>query len=148
MQTKAVEATVVRTDLLRDHDSRGYLLHGVKVTFLYEVAGKSLVNVAQSVDESYSWAAAKKEQDMYSPKSRHLIRYEVAKPEQIYLDGGLTWPHWKPSLLAVLGALLFLMLGWFVRSLAREPSGCASCKGELEDYFKFCPHCGATIPAK
>src|SRR6266851_1079796 len=84
MQTNAIEASVVRSDLLREHDSRGYLLYGVKVTFLYELAGKSLVNVAQSVDRTYAWAAAKKEQDTYSPKSRHLIRYETAKPEQIY----------------------------------------------------------------
>ncbi len=148
MQTKAIEATVVRSDLIKEHDSRGYLLYGLSATFLYELAGKSSVNVAKSLDQTYAWAAEKKEQDTYSPKSRHLIRYETAKPEQIYLDGGLTWVHWKPSLLAALGALLFLTMGWFLRSLARAPRGCASCRGELEDYFKFCPFCGATIQAK
>ncbi len=159
MSTKTVEASVVTKparfgqvepvyEIIREHDADGYVIYGLRVPFSYTVNGAAHVATAETPYRTRNVVEILRIRDPLTDLKPRPIRYLTGNVEKIYLDTGIPARAWRPALESALAASGFGILAFIFFRWSRRPRLCAACKFELEDYFKFCPGCGETVPKK
>jgi hypothetical protein len=136
-------------ELLRAHDSQGYSIYGMRGTFLFFVNGQTHIADAETPYRTRNVAELLAYRSAFQEGTSHLIRYDSAKPDRIYLEPGVAPRLWKPALWSTIAALILAGLFVVLFRFSRPRPLCASCGlVELESYYKFCPGCCATVSKK
>jgi len=142
---KQTEGTLQRYEVVRNHDSDGYLYYQTRAYFQYLVNGKELVNSAESYFGSadYGWIA----RQFYGFKAgvQYPIYYDPAKPEVFEFGAGFNTLYFRNSLWLLLAAAVSVLLGFVFHRLGRPPKRCIQCRRAVRSFFRYCPDCGESI---
>jgi hypothetical protein len=142
---KKVEAEVVRSEFVKDHDSKGMLQFDFKVLFRYEAEGKSHLVLANSNLKSHNFAWVIGTSLNYLPNAMRTIIYRPGNPEDIRFEAGFTWRNFRYPVAFAGCALVLLIAALILFRLARPLPKCKACQAEIERDFKYCPFCAAAL---
>jgi len=142
---KKAGGTVVRSNILREHDSRARLVFRLEAVFQYEANGQPHVGTGTTAYSSTRFANAVHLYEQYAAQTKHPIYYEAADPQKIRFETGATWRNVKYSVLWALAGLLFAIASFVVFRRSGHSPECANCGEWIKGYYQFCPMCATAV---
>jgi hypothetical protein len=142
---KAAEGTLLRREVLSNHDSDGYLYFQVKALFRYQADGKERTATAVSSYGSADFGWIARQFGAYSDGARYPLRYDPAKPEIFEFGAGLNKLYFRTPVQCFSGAAICLLLGLLLRQFSRPLKRCIQCRKAIRSFFRYCPDCGESI---
>jgi Protein of unknown function (DUF3592) len=106
------DALVVTSEVAQKDEKDGGTLYWPRVMLQYSVAGKEYTRVADQSGATSSHAAIQKVVDSLPPGTRHLLPYDPAHPQEIYVGAG-----WDLQTFGLPGFLLLFGLAFILPSL-------------------------------
>ena len=142
---KTAEGTLLRREVLRNHDSDGYLYFQISALFRYQVDGKEKTATAVSSYGSADFGWIARQFGTYTDGARYPLRYDSAKPEIFEFGAGYNKVYFSTPLQCLSGAAGCLLLGLLLRQLSRPLKRCSQCRQTIKPFFRYCPDCGESI---
>ncbi len=119
----AVEAEVIGSQVLASPTTGGGELYDIEVQFAYAVHGRPYIGVIRSNHESTNRARKVKQAAEFPVGSRHTIRYDPTKPQEVRAQVGYNRHFFAvPLFISGVGAI-FGVIGitlWTVSALGRR----------------------------
>jgi Protein of unknown function (DUF3592) len=118
-------ALVVSSEVAQKDEKDGGTLYWPRVKLQYSVGGKEYARVADQSGATSSHTAIQKVVDSLPPGTHHLLPYDPANPQEIYVGAG--WDlqtFWLPGFLLLFGfAFMLPGLVLILKSLLRLTAG-------------------------
>jgi hypothetical protein len=144
---KTTEGTLMRRELVRNHDWNGYLLFQIEALFRYTADGKEEMVSTLSYFDASSFAQIAGKMTEYPAQAGYTLRYNPAKPEEFEFGAGFNALYFRRPLQFLAAAAACLLLGLLLVWTSRTPRRCQSCRQLLQSFFRYCPECGESISA-
>ena len=144
-----VEATVTRSHVRRYLSQRGRMMYQAEIDFQYTVDGKAFDTLAGPGYSTSSYAGMKSIVDEFAPRTRHLVRYNPADPNDVRMNAGYSFGFFLlPLMLGGMG-VFFAALGIIMRIASRSarPLLCPACGSTVERGERFCSNCATPLAA-
>jgi hypothetical protein len=146
-QWKTTEGSLLQSALIRDHDSDGVLTFRIRATFRYSAGGKEQNAESVSYFESSRVAVMQRILTAYNTQSRHVLRYNPAKPEEFEFGAGFNTLYLRTPLQFLAGACGCILMFVLLWRLSQPPPLCRNCGQALRSQYRYCPECGESISA-
>jgi hypothetical protein len=142
---KPAEGTLLRRDMMRNHDDDGFLYFQMQGFFRYMANGKEQTSTAVSPFQSpdFGWVAP--QALAYKVGSQYPIRYDPEKPGVFEFGAGYNRAYFQSTLQFLKGASVCLLLGLLLHRFSRPPRRCIQCRHVIESFFRYCPECGESV---
>jgi hypothetical protein len=142
---KPAEGTLLRHEVIRNHDSDGYLYFQINASFRYQVDGKERTATALSSFGSADFGWIAPQFGLYTAGTRYPLRYDPAKPEVFEFGAGYNKLYFRTPVQCLSGAVACLLLGLLLRQFGRPLKRCIQCGKAIRPFFRYCPDCGESI---
>jgi hypothetical protein len=142
-----VQATVVKSRVVRYHGRRGSTTYEAEMEFRYTVGGSTYQTPTDAGYSTSSYLTMKHMVDAYPPGSERMIRYNPADPNDIRMNAGYNFGFFfVPVLLGGMG-IFFSGLGlvFLIASRSARPLLCPSCGTAVDPGQRFCPNCATPL---
>lgn len=154
----SVDAEVVRSRVL------SYVVHGrrsnatyytANIEFRYKVGSQSYLTSARPSHDTDGSSPMQHWVDVYSPGTRHQIRYNPVNPADIRFDVGYNYSFFNDVAFLGIWGLIFLVASGVLLVRPRHAAGrprrgkfiaCPSCQWEVRSGLSVCPNCSASLP--
>ena len=142
---KPVTGTLLRREVLRNHDADGFLYFKMKGTFRYPVDGKEQESSALSYFGSSDFGWISPRTLAYDPGSQYPVRYDPARPEAFEFGAGYNRLYFRTPLQFLSAAAACLLLSQLFHRFSQAPKRCIQCNRTVRSLFRYCPECGESI---
>ncbi|MFN3324826.1 MAG: DUF3592 domain-containing protein [Bryobacteraceae bacterium] len=141
---QATAGEAVAVDIGRHTGSRGELQYRPEIGFRYVAAGRERLGSALS-EITLGYASARRIVEDFQPGTRHPIRYNPKRPEEIRCGASLRPEYFgAPFALGLVAVGLGLLSAYLLRPAAScRRTRCLACARVVPRNGRFCPYCSA-----